>query len=295
MRRAFTLIELLVVIAIIGILAALLLPVLSKAKGKAQGALCLNSGKQLMLAMTMYVSDNSDFYPPNPDDGNKVAGHDWAGGQAGIGGADEFNSDLLKDPTHSLLISYIGQNANLFRCPADKRSGQYDGTNAAMAGQIVDAARTFSMSQAVGTICPGFDAGTGHSGSPTLSVNGPWLDETYTHRRNSPYATYGKASQIAAPGPSGLWVLIDEDPIGLNDAAFGFGMTVPAWFDCPGSYHNNGCGFAFADAHSETHHWHVKPSSYGRLGGILDDAGKSDWAWMRDHTSANLTGPLTTY
>ena len=83
MRRAFTLIELLVVIAIIAILAALLMPVLSKAKGKAQGALCLNSGKQLMVAMTLYTSENNEFFPPNPDDGNKVAGHNWAGGRAG--------------------------------------------------------------------------------------------------------------------------------------------------------------------------------------------------------------------
>jgi prepilin-type processing-associated H-X9-DG protein len=284
------LIELLVVIAIIAILAALLLPVLSKAKGRAQGAMCLNCGKQLMLAMTQYVSDYNDFFPPNPDDGNKVPGHDWAGGQAGQGGTDEFNSDLLKDANYSLLISYIGQNVNLFRCPADRRTGQYDGTNSAMFGQIVPAARTFSMSQAVGTICPGFDAGTGHSGVPTLPVNGPWLDGTYTHRRNSPYATYGKISQMNSPGPSATWVLIDEDPVGLNDAAFAVSMASPIWIDCPGSYHNNGCGFAFADGHSETHRWHVKPSSGGRFATISDTDEQQDWGWIRDRTSANIRG-----
>src|SRR6476646_5958085 len=63
----FTLIELLVVIAIIAILAAMLLPSLSRAQQKTQGVYCMNNTKQMTLAWTLYATDNSDKIVYNRD------------------------------------------------------------------------------------------------------------------------------------------------------------------------------------------------------------------------------------
>ena len=295
---SFTLVELLVVIAIIGVLAALLLPVLSRSRQKAQQAYCLSNGRQMMTAMTLYVADSKDYFPPNPDDGNTVPGHNWCSGNAGRGDPQEFNPDVLKDPTRSLLAPYLQGNITVFHCPGDRRTGLYQGSDPGMMGKTIPAARTFSMNQAVGTICPEFDrtrytgwANSKHAGAPTLAVNGICLNNQKTHHRDSPWITYGKASTIREPGPSMLWVLVDEDINGLNDAAFAFGMEVPFWFDAPGTYHNGGCGFAFADGHSESHRWASSPPKRANAS-LANPQDYQDWLWMRVRTSANISGVM---
>ncbi|HEX3102010.1 MAG TPA: prepilin-type N-terminal cleavage/methylation domain-containing protein, partial [Pyrinomonadaceae bacterium] len=119
--RAFTLIELLVVIAIIAILAAMLLPALSRAKDQAYQTQCKNNLKQLDLGMMLYLGDSDDRMPNMASSNQGWLESDWIYWRIGA------NTPTMPDGTpatvdKSMIVSQLktGNSTNIFLCPKDK-------------------------------------------------------------------------------------------------------------------------------------------------------------------------------
>jgi len=260
----FTLIELLVVIAIIAILAALLLPALSKAKAKAHQTQCLSNLRQLAVTYQLYADDNADHLvpngfvqTPNPAPTIKL----WV-----IGGAHFFpgyfiNRDYLLDPNYALFANYL-KTTGIYKCPSDR-------DEPAWLGAPHTKVRSYSLNCYL------------NWQTPENSVF------------SSSRVTFRKQSDLAGYGANQYFTFIDGAPLNVCQPAFA--LFEGTWFyHRPSAEHNNGGTLAFADGHVEARRWRdAETIKAAKNGGMAGDgahfdpvsASNPDFVWLKDHAS----------
>jgi prepilin-type N-terminal cleavage/methylation domain-containing protein/prepilin-type processing-associated H-X9-DG protein len=233
----FTLIELLTVIAIIAVLAAILLPTLSRARERAKAMVCLNNTKQLSLAWRIYAGDNGDKLPYNlcMAGSPQRTNINWVN--------NVMTWDLSPDNTNlatlteASLGTFVDGSTSVYRCPSDHALSAVQ-----IAAGWTARIRSYSMNAMIG------DAGS-------LTVNG-------FNIQNPDFTQFFKVTQIRQPAE--IFVFLDEHPDSINDGYFLDTSSQTSssaddinaqWTDLPATYHDGATAFSFADGHSSMHRW----------------------------------------
>jgi prepilin-type N-terminal cleavage/methylation domain-containing protein len=251
--HGFTLIELLVVIAIIAILAAMLMPVLSRAKGSAQTAACGNNIKQLELAWLMYADDNRGLLVNNCSMvDTRSYRQSWVNNiQDWNMSVENTNADFVRS---GKLAIYVNNNVRLYKCPTDPSQAQ-NGPRL----------RSVSMNALVG--------------DPLISPN----------RFNPGWNQFLKISQFSTP--ANFYVLIEEHPDTINDGYFVNTWDQIKWGNLPASFHHGASNLSWGDGHVDRHTWlpnTQRPPVKGGAGGGFVPLPGSDYFWLREHSSTKI-------
>jgi len=225
-KLAFTLIELLVVIAIIAVLAAMLLPVLSKAKARAQYIQCINHARQLTLCWVMYATDNSDRLVVN----QQMSTNGWVGGFL----RQMPDATNQADIRMARLFPY-NTSLDIYRCPAAGTAipSALAAATPSLRGQGL--VRHFSLCGRMG-------------GTADLD----WI-------LGSQFPAFRKMPDIRSPAPSGALVFVDESIESIDDGYFAV-QLLDTWMNSPTTRHLKGGIFSFADGHAERWKWRVLAS-----------------------------------
>ena len=268
---AFTLIELLVVIAIIAILAAMLLPALSKAKLKALRIACISNLRQNATSCKLYTDDNIGKIPSSYPTYNGFQSS-WCGGNAETAeserGRHEAQEEGGADPAgiqSGTLFPYT-KSLGIFHCPADRRVA--DAPGAPFMGKPI--LRSISMNS--------FMAGTSFGASPTYVATNP------NSGQDPNWPVYLKEGEIKLPAQT--WLLIDEDQESINDCMMLMDVGGTARFlDLPSRAHGYAYGINFNDGHAEIYKFMDNASKNWHATDPRPKGGLNDWTKLRDVTT----------
>ena len=215
------------VIAIIAILAALLLPALSRAKSAAIRIQCTNNQKQLALTWALYSGDNREALVANGSENGSIPPSLWV--QGGNHGDDQTltNAQYLIGNQYALFAPYL-KTVDQYKCPADRSKWPI------ATGKIASELRSYSLNSYLGT----------------RSVNAQT-----PIRLDAAYQVHLKSSSLASDKPADRFVFMDVNPANICTPGFGVDMNLQSIIHYPSTLHRGLGVVAFADNHIESHKW----------------------------------------